>query len=377
MNDKAAASAPVAEHAATPRRGGPSGRLVVGEYVGALAADAAQAVRRAGLRPGLDRSFGCAPELIGQVVAQEPSVGSDLARNGLVTLYVAAPGAAKAGDSAAAPAAPEGPATGPPTLAHESAERASPLGPGAHRRRKPRRAARTPGNFDPPPAPVPSGDDGSGEAQMQDAEPNDTQEWDREGGLASASSEAQEPHGELTDGPTHEEFVVHADDLFAGRAGGSSPGWRRVYPRRVSPGLRARLGEHPWLVRTALALLALWIVVGVASALAGHPARPHRSSPQRQSAEHTRTHAIRASNPSTPRRTTPHVAPSSTSAPASVRRRAAPKRRRSRRVSVTSVATRPARVSAPAAAPAAATPSPASPPPEPAHAQSQGGLFSP
>jgi hypothetical protein len=46
-------------------------------------------------------------------------------------------------------------------------------------------------------------------------------------------------------------------------------------------------------------------------------------------------------------------------------------------VSVTSAATRPARVSAPAVAPAAATPSPASPPPEPAHAQSQGGPFSP
>ena len=55
---------------------------MVGEYVGQLAADAAQAVRRAGLKPGLDRSFGCEPELLGLVVAQDPVAGSDLARNG-------------------------------------------------------------------------------------------------------------------------------------------------------------------------------------------------------------------------------------------------------------------------------------------------------
>jgi hypothetical protein len=56
------------------------------------AGDAAQGVRRSGLCPGLDRSFGCEAELIGLVVAQEPAAGSDLARNGMVTLYVAAPG---------------------------------------------------------------------------------------------------------------------------------------------------------------------------------------------------------------------------------------------------------------------------------------------
>jgi len=61
--------------------------------VGEPAGQAAQAVRRAGLRPGLDRSFGCAPELVGQVVAQEPPAGGELPRNGLVTLFVAAPGA--------------------------------------------------------------------------------------------------------------------------------------------------------------------------------------------------------------------------------------------------------------------------------------------
>ena len=92
MNDRTAVQARGTQRTKSARRGGPSGRQVVGEYVGQPAGDAAQAVRRAGLCPGLDRSFGCEPELIGLVVAQEPVAGSDLARNGMVTLYVAAPG---------------------------------------------------------------------------------------------------------------------------------------------------------------------------------------------------------------------------------------------------------------------------------------------
>src|ERR1039458_7132903 len=92
MTDRTASSGRAIQRAKTTRRGGPSGRQAVGDYVGQPAGDAAQAVRRAGLRPGLDRSFGCAEELTGLVVAQEPTAGSDLARNGMVTLYVAAPG---------------------------------------------------------------------------------------------------------------------------------------------------------------------------------------------------------------------------------------------------------------------------------------------
>jgi len=74
-------------------------------------------VRRAGLCPGLDRSFGCEAELIGLVVAQEPAAGSDLARNGMVTLYVAAPGAGPMDEepaaTEAAPAAEEPKASEP------------------------------------------------------------------------------------------------------------------------------------------------------------------------------------------------------------------------------------------------------------------------
>src|ERR1700683_3818715 len=92
MTDRTASSGRAVERSKSARRGGPSGRQAVGDYVGQPAGDAAQAVRRAGLRPGLDRSFGCAEELTGLVVAQEPTAGSSMARNGMVTLYVAAPG---------------------------------------------------------------------------------------------------------------------------------------------------------------------------------------------------------------------------------------------------------------------------------------------
>src|SRR5664279_4447871 len=108
MESTAATSTQVTERAAKPRRNGPSRLQTVGDYAGQLAGQAAQAVRRAGLKPGLERSFGFAPELRGQIVAQEPEVGSELARNGLVTLYVAAPGSAPPGEQAVAePAASE------------------------------------------------------------------------------------------------------------------------------------------------------------------------------------------------------------------------------------------------------------------------------
>src|SRR5665213_1481079 len=91
--------------AAAPARGGRrggAGQLAVGDYTGQPAGDAAQAVRRAGLRPGLERSFGCDASLVGLVVGQEPPAGSALARNGMVTLQVAAPGASPAIEEAPA-----------------------------------------------------------------------------------------------------------------------------------------------------------------------------------------------------------------------------------------------------------------------------------
>jgi len=125
MNDTATREGQASGRTPKPRRGGPSGRLTVGEHVGQPAGEAAQAVRRAGLRPGLDRSFGCEPELVGQVVAQEPAAGSDLARNGLVTLYVAAPGVAQPDEDAPqTQAAPDPPVPAVPAAAEASEEAA-------------------------------------------------------------------------------------------------------------------------------------------------------------------------------------------------------------------------------------------------------------
>jgi hypothetical protein len=69
---------------------------IVADYLGREASEAAREIRRSGLRPVLERSFGWTPELCGQVVEQQPSahqrVGADLT----VRLGVAAPGAAPA-----------------------------------------------------------------------------------------------------------------------------------------------------------------------------------------------------------------------------------------------------------------------------------------
>jgi hypothetical protein len=204
--------------------GGPAGRLAVGEYVGHLAAQAAQAVRRAGLRPGLDRSFGCSPKLLGQVVAQEPPAGSELARNGLVTLYVAAPSVPQAEENDVGDVEEHPPFEEPADAPSEQ----------------------------------------------------DTLEWDLPSPAEPVCSDEEGQHeesgeqwadGELTD----EELVAQVDDLFAGRVTSGRGGWRRAYPPRSTRGVRARLAEHPWLIRAVGGMLAAWAVVGGAAALAGHP----------------------------------------------------------------------------------------------------------
>jgi hypothetical protein len=283
MSNRTATPSRASQRGQAARRGAPSGRLVVGEYVGQAAADAAQAVRRAGLRPGLDRSFGCEAELIGLIVAQEPAAGSEQARNGMVTLYVAAPGNAPVGQDTDAPET----LGDPPASASAAAARAdvaqadAPSAPARARRpRKPGRAVRVEQVFDPPPAPVPVDQGGAGEAQAPTAPLPPAQTWGSPGDTYAPDIEEPcegvfDERGE--DELSHEEFVVHMDDVFAGRAGGP-PAWRRVYPRRRTAGalgggrgVRARLAEHPWLVRAVGGMLAVWAVVGVAAALAGHP----------------------------------------------------------------------------------------------------------
>lgn len=370
MNDRTAVASQVDERTAKPRRGGPSGRQMVGDYVGQPASDAAQAVRRAGLRPGLDRSFGCAPELVGQVVAQEPSAGSDLARNGLVTLYVAAPGVAgTAADEHPAPASP------PVPVAPDATDEDAPSSAEARRRRKSRRATRAPQVSGTAPAPVAPGVLRSSGARAQDAETARAEGRDSEAVCEPVWPDEGEPREEVADehagDQLTEEFVVHVEDLFAGRG---RPAWRRVYPRRR---LRVRLAGHPWLFGSAGAMLAAWVVVGVAAALAGHSPSAHHTSAPRTTVKHGAARPIKSEKPSPPRRLAVHRPGHAT----------APRRRRAARVAparpaspapVRGVPAAPQNASAPVApAPPSAAPAPVTTPPAPAPEQARGGPFSP
>jgi hypothetical protein len=387
MNDRTAAPARGAQRAKTARRGGPLGRLVVGEYVGQAAGDAARAVRRAGLRPGLDRLFGCEPELLGLIVAQEPAAGGDLARNGMVTLYVAAPGVAPVDeDTDALPDVDCDPAlisaVAPQTVGRET--QAVPAPARSRRRRKRGLAARPRQVFDaaPDPVPVDRGSTRAGQAAV--AHVTAAQAWASEAEVDAPAPPYGEEYDEGVpddlgdDELPHEEFVVHVDDLFAGRASQGLPAWRRVYPRRRPAwtgrgghGARARLAEHPLLVRAAVGMLAVWAVVGVAAVLAGHPTHSHAASTPAPRAirEPVKTPA--------PMSKAPRSAGGSASVHARLRHaqdtrrppRPAPGRRRAARPAGASVRV----ASAPPPAPSGSASAPVSPAP----AQTRGGLFSP
>lgn len=379
------------QRAKTTRRGGPSGRQAVGDYVGQPAGDAAQAVRRAGLRPGLDRSFGCAEELTGLVVAQEPTAGSDLARNGMVTLYVAAPGNEPVdGDTDAAGLDPDVPPPVPPAAAQaEVAQSEAPSAPARVRRRKPGRARRAAPAFDPPPAPVPV--DRDAEAQPPTvtlAQPAVEQGWDW-------SPETFEQDGEQLDDDAsnglgehefpHDEFVVHLDDVedvLAGRGDGTV--WRRAYPRRHrigrrgdGRGVRAWLGQHRLAAGAVGVALVLWAVVGIASALDGH--HTHTTTTSADSQRPAGTHRTTAAKPapalsSKALPAAPRSSPAQSTQPRprhSARRRPAPLLREA----VAPPVAPPKETATPTApsTPAAR----ASAPPAPAQEQTQGGLFSP
>jgi hypothetical protein len=235
-------------------RGRPAGRLVVGDHVGHAAADAAQAVRRAGLRPGLDRSFGCEAEEIGTVVAQDPPAGSELARNAMVTLYVAAPGAAPTHE----PETPQPDAQQTISSIAAPPTDTAPSAPDAHRPRKARLAAgpRTHA-LDPAPQPVmPPGDEAATEVSAGPTPMVGTARTDSERPSSwEADNGAFADHGQHTE--LHER---HFEDLFSG-GDGEKPGWRRVYPRQpVAATLRrARrwAGSHRFLALSACAVLTL------------------------------------------------------------------------------------------------------------------------
>jgi len=381
MTERTAAPAQGARRAKTARRGGSSGRLVVGEYVGRPARDAAQAVRRAGLRPGLERSFGCEAELVGLIVAQEPAAGDELARDGMVRLYVADPGVGPVDEAADAPEAQgDAPASVSGGLPQARlSESDSPHTPGRARRpRKPGLAGQAATQvFDPSPAPT--APDRLGEAQAQFAHVLPAQAW-------SSQSDTRAPDGEeLDEGVvdergeeelSHEEFVVHVDDVFAGRAS-KPPAWHRVYPRR-RPGWPTWLACHPRLLKAAGGMLAVWVVVGLAAALAGHPGRSPSASVVSGGGRRAATPMTGVDGPASvaragavrPAAGSPRV---HTRSPVSTAVRRTP-----RPASVGAAAASPAGTGVQAApSPRPSPPAPASTLPAPASPETQGGLFSP
>lgn len=289
MEERAPASTALAEPGKSHRHG--RSPLIVGSYVGELAGEAAQAVRRAGLKPGLERTFGYEPHELGQVVAQQPASGGELARNGLVTLYVAAPGDEDIEQRACEPVGE------PSTLAHDRAAPASERDAKIPRPRKPGRAAREARAVDPPPAPWTRNSQEQGEAVTEVAGA-----YAAEDRREQAPAMPDEPASELEEIDTSE-LVVHAEELFAGRAASTRAG-RRHYPPRARGPLRTRAAEHPWLVGTAGALLALWLIVALASALGGHARQSNPSRPRSDNYA-----ALGSEKTPAPRASWPHSSP--------------------------------------------------------------------
>jgi len=383
MRDAATTQRQGAERGKTVGRGSPDGRpggrLLVGDYVGLAASEAALAIRRAGLRPGLDRSFGYTADIVGQVVAQKPLTGCDLARNGLVTLYVAAGAvAAPAAEVGELPPTPEQPARVDPARASILPERPSTVPARTRRPRKARRVTAAPHLFEATPAAVPPGAQLPTRARAPEGEQLEGDDWGPathpETVIAVGGDELQEGNleGHAGEELPADEFVVYADDLFRGRGGAGSPAWRRGYPRPMGRGVRARLAAHPWLVRGTGAMLAVWAVVGIAAALGGSPGRlPHASV--RVGAAGAKVSAIHASDVSAARQA---AHGSGGTRPPRSRRGAPSHTAMSAQLPKAAVAPREA-VTPATAQPPRGAPNSASPLPAPAQEQSQGGPFSP
>jgi hypothetical protein len=377
MTERTAVPERVTRRVKTARQGG-SGAQAVGDYVGQPAGEAAQAVRRAGLRPGLDRSFGCPAELVGLVVAQEPAAGSDMARNGMVTLYVAAPGSEPAEDDVASPHSVDSQGE---LRASESADAAPTVQ--ARRRRKQRISQRAPAAVEPAPPPIIPAQAASEPTLASPAEP--LGEWPPAIDAPAGALE-DEPTVELE--PAGEEFVVRVEDVLAGHSGPAS--WRGAYPRRRATlrGLGGRgrvrgwLGEHRVLAGVLAGTLALWLFVGALAATDGHHARAR--TPANAPAVRHRTPAPkrRAADPpsslkTVARPTRPHIAQPPAPRPARPRRRYAPAPPRAHPRAPAAREAPPATTPAPTPAQqpsTAAAPRPSTPP---APERSGGGLFSP
>ncbi|HXD54960.1 MAG TPA: PASTA domain-containing protein [Solirubrobacteraceae bacterium] len=270
-----------------------SGSQPVADYIGRAAGEAAKEVRRAGQRPGLERSFGHPEDVIGLVVAQEPAAGGELARNGMVTLYVAAPGAEapSANEHGAREDGDGATVTEPPDLVPvEQSEMLSAAHSPQLRRRKPGRALRAPGAVAPAAQPAVAG------------------RAERESERAASDEEQPEP--EATRGLPEEGFseeealIIQAEDVLSGRA--ESPSWRSpLRPSSAQPGaiqlVRSWVEKRRVVSGLVAVALALWLIPGITAALRGKQPEPPRRSAPASSAVQSSPPAVRHEQAGAPR----------------------------------------------------------------------------
>ncbi len=346
------------------------------DYVGQPAAEAARAVRRAGLRPGLDRSFDCEPQLTGLVVAQEPASGEQITRNGMVTLYVAAPGAQAKQD--VQPGDPDRSSTGDTV---QYAPAAADM-PGVDQRRTRRKPGRGPGResqtFEAAPEPSvgPTHEDICKAAPRTETQAERSEDPHPESVPAGTEQSGEEPAA-----PEHEPSyeTLLAEEVFAGRTGDIAARGR-TYPRNVRASSWQRAlrwaRRRAGFATCACAILAVWLTVALAAALRGGRAEGTGAGTlaQKTPAPHT---TIAADQPALRdlraiRRRAPTALRDATHT-ARRQRRATPEQARPSAVR----ASAPSTAAQPEAAPAPSVDAPPARSPAAQQAQSAGGPFSP
>lgn len=365
--------------------GSPVGRQEIADYVGQQAGRAAQAVRRAGLRAGLDRAYGYNADSWGIVVAQEPQAGSQVARNTMVTLYVAAPGSDEPEASAVAAPADEDVTQTASADDGLSAE----LDEAPDAREAPEAFA-----TDAAPAVSPSafGPASSKEGGCRDALDNPSPPFSDRRVFASVHGPAPQvsfhtAFGSNTGRERHHlaDEVTLATDVFAGQVGVGQPEPRAAFRRTSHARLQSRASEwaaeHVTRRRLIAAVVVLCVLI-VAAATAHH--RP-TASPQGRRSVGNGSIAQREGAPTRirtdRRRKTARRRPRARrrargqvhgkGAVKAVRRSASPDSRPVRTLEV-----EPANA-APSSTPSSAVVSPSAPASEPASEQTEGGPFSP